>query len=1296
MYGHIHVLCSQFLKENGVDPLFLIWDSLASAAEGKTSAGLATIQKITNRLAMGLPISVAQLCIHKMAKNQDFASITQLENEIDELQKSANASMIVQAAQIFWLTGDLTTALNLVQPLTTQAPANKSAAALVGWIKLTTGDRNSGRWFDMAAAESSTTNRPADPFVIYGKAMYYASASRWQDSIQIFVQLSGMCEFPEIALERARVYICMNNWDLAMESCAEATGKCISDCEEHLINSIFYLSQVGDLESAKKSVNSLCDCIDRFEIENSTYCLNVVKLLSSLSWDDIEIVRRCLTTFGVVARSHKEDAEVLVMHGRLLFSMKKPLDAKDVFQNALVASSESMDALAGLVDCYISTNQLSDAHDQLEFLEAMAGGNVTLDIAYMHSKYMRISSGTDQESVDSLINALKKHVDNMQQLFTPQSARMLSEDKAITHPIDLYIENFIKLDLGTFSSALTEVINYCNTLEKTVTRPRNGPVCDIIANVLELVPGAIPFSYYLAVLAFGEGRYQQATKAIMSVLQSRWGFNASQCHLLLAQVRLQTKQFDEAEASLNRAVSFDFGIRNSLRFNMINAQLNEARGQFENAIKTLKDVMKGQEYQSSSDNEKVNVYLFLSRCQKKNNEIDMAMSTISEALTKWSGTPDEDRIKLYQAKILSDTNRVREGLDILEAIDSNSTVFTQARKKAAKIYMNKLNDKAAYIRCFKELGKVNPNKTTYVLLGDAFMNVKMFNDAVDCFNKAISCDPTDQQVALHLARALMTVHDFEAALAAYNHAIKVGLASSNSNNDINSMNSGPDMPSIQAQLELCRTLIKLRRLDEARDSCLEAMQLIDVDRMDWESQSANAEFSELLSEIDSKSGDIEQSNEEIQEALSIYDRLLTEGRTDIPSDYVNELKAKAASLYQRYSNICLERDDKKNAIEALEKALQLDQTSNKILLSLARLRLQRNEREKCQEICQQLLRIDPNCEEAALMIAEVSEAEGLSDLEEAFNKTPTFYRTLVRLIERYAQEGQLDLIPPLFEKCPNKEDAGLNFCRGLYNVYTGNPQNALKILSKCRNDSEWGPQSLQLIFMIYVNPNQKFNWCETKPLATSKDLDAAKKVLTRFDPTQSDIQQLRAMLLLSANTTESVTEALEIFKEGDDEDLNAMIGKCKCFIRLDQQREATKLLNGIVHGEPDHMNVSIYVEAFLMMTYISIKEQQPDEAEKYVDKALELNKSCNKAWELKAALCEKKKDYLNAVDAYKHAWDLSSHTQLGTGFKLALNYMRMEDPVDAIKVCRIIMETHPNYPKLKETIFLPCCAMLRP
>ena len=126
MFGHVHELCRQFSKENG-DPLWQIWDGLASGAEGKTSAGLSQLQRLSGSVSLALPIAVAKLCVHKMAKMQDFASIGQCESDIESLQRSANAMAVIQAAQIFWLGGDTNSALNLVQPLTTQSAANKSA-----------------------------------------------------------------------------------------------------------------------------------------------------------------------------------------------------------------------------------------------------------------------------------------------------------------------------------------------------------------------------------------------------------------------------------------------------------------------------------------------------------------------------------------------------------------------------------------------------------------------------------------------------------------------------------------------------------------------------------------------------------------------------------------------------------------------------------------------------------------------------------------------------------------------------------------------------------------------------------------------------------------------------------------------------------------------------------------------------------------------------------------------------------------------------------------------------------------
>jgi tetratricopeptide repeat protein 21B len=221
-------------------------------------------------------------------------------------------------------------------------------------------------------------------------------------------------------------------------------------------------------------------------------------------------------------------------------------------------------------------------------------------------------------------------------------------------------------------------------------------------------------------------------------------------------------------------------------------------------------------------------------------------------------------------------------------------------------------------------------------------------------------------------------------------------------------------------------------------------------------------------------------------------------------------------------------------------------------------------------------------------------------------------------------------------------------------------------------------------------------WCESKPLATPKDLASAQKILSKLDSGASDYPHLQALLHLSKNTAESVAAALDIYKDGDSNDLITTIGKCQCFLRLDKQKDATRLLNGIVHGEPSHSTFSIFVEAFLMMTFITVKDGQIDEAEKYVAKALALNRSCAKAWEFKGALGEKKKDYTAAAEGYRQAWELGGKLDLGIGFKLAVSYMRAEDPVEAIKVSRAIFAVHPNYPKLKETVFLPCCGMLRP
>jgi tetratricopeptide repeat protein 21B len=123
MYAHVHTLCNSFFQDGGVDPLFLIWVALASGSEVETGAALATLCRVTNRVSVGLVISVAHFCVYKLShrKSKTFKNL----RLPLPLSKRANFSDFPP----------IPAGTSPVLPLTTRAPANKRVVALVGWIE---------------------------------------------------------------------------------------------------------------------------------------------------------------------------------------------------------------------------------------------------------------------------------------------------------------------------------------------------------------------------------------------------------------------------------------------------------------------------------------------------------------------------------------------------------------------------------------------------------------------------------------------------------------------------------------------------------------------------------------------------------------------------------------------------------------------------------------------------------------------------------------------------------------------------------------------------------------------------------------------------------------------------------------------------------------------------------------------------------------------------------------------------------------------------------------------------------
>lgn len=96
-------------------------------------------------------------------------------------EKSANAQAVIAATQLLWMCGYLTEAQSLVQLLAQNPPIDKSAAGVMGWIKLSQGDRSAARWFDIASGDQI---RSTEGLVLYDEALSFAGLGNWQKAVE--------------------------------------------------------------------------------------------------------------------------------------------------------------------------------------------------------------------------------------------------------------------------------------------------------------------------------------------------------------------------------------------------------------------------------------------------------------------------------------------------------------------------------------------------------------------------------------------------------------------------------------------------------------------------------------------------------------------------------------------------------------------------------------------------------------------------------------------------------------------------------------------------------------------------------------------------------------------------------------------------------------------------------------------------------------------------------------------------------------------------------------------------------
>lgn len=334
---------------------------------------------------------------------------------------------------------------------------------------------------------------------------------------------------------------------------------------------------------------------------------------------------------------------------------------------------------------------------------------------------------------------------------------------------------------------------------------------------------------------------------------------------------------------------------------------------------------------------------------------------------------------------------------------------------------------------------------------------------------------------------------------------------------------------------------------------------------------------------------------------------------------------------------------------------------------------------------------------------------------------PCYWTALARLIEVMRRSGSLLDVMPFLQRAEQgtvntNRVSGLNYCKGLYEWYIGNPNGALRYFNAARRDYEWGPQAVFNMIEICINPDGDIpNGNDMVDSADSGDFSDARTIALRTadrllkelrprsngrDNETLNHRMLQAFLKLASKQKFQIESALQDFTELADleEYQNAVgpvLGMATALVQLKQTQRAKNHLKRIARATWNFEEAEYLERSWLLLADIYMNASKWDVAESLVDKVFEHNKSSAKAYELAGYIAEKSQNYRDAAKYYKSAWICCGKSKPHIGYKLAYNYMKTKRFADAIEICQQVLKLHPDYSVIRKDILDKCRNNLR-
>ncbi|KAL7991671.1 hypothetical protein Chor_015927 [Crotalus horridus] len=695
-------------------------------------------------------------------------------------------------------------------------------------------------------------------------------------------------------------------------------------------------------------------------------------------------------------------------------------------------------------------------------------------------------------------------------------------------------------------------------------------------------------------------------------------------------------------------------IRDHPVYHLIKAQAQIKMGEIAEAIKTLQMAMNLPGMRTSTPSSKskateidgrdrLSLYL----------ELHEAVKILQDAINEFSGTTEELRVMITNADLVLMQGDVEAALTMFRNITPEQTYFVQAKEKMAEIYLKYRRDKKLYTSCYRDLVEKMPSPHTFLLLGDAYMNIQ---EAISYYEAALK---TGQQnfLCYDLAELLLKLSQHDKA-----EKLLRQVLDHEPGNDLSSL-----MEDIQYLVLLAKVYSKMERTVDAVVSLQQRTQIEQPDAVPLQKQLA----AEICAEIAKHSA----TQRNYEKAITFYKEALVHCETD------NKVMLELSRLY-------LALDEVEACQHQCAALLKNDQDNAAATMMMADLVFKKQDYEQAVFHFQQLLDRHPaTVSEFLAAQARLSYCLIFSPyLPFPCSKSKDNYTTLSRLIDLLRRAGKLEEVPRFLAMAEKhsprtKVDSGFHYCKGLYLWYTGEPNDALRHFNKARKDNDWGQNAVYNMIEICLNPDNE---------------TIGGEVFEHLDGDTDSSTEKQESVQLAVRTAEKLLKELKPqTAQGHKDHVPALLGMATAYMILKQTPRARNQLKRISKMNWNPIDAEEFEKSWLLLADIYIQSSKYDMASELLKRCLRHNRSCCKAYEYMGYIMEKEQAYRDAAINYEMAWKYGNQTNPAIGFKLAFNYLKAKRHIDAITICHKVLEAHPNYPKIRKEILDKARASLR-